>query len=263
MDGKKDFWDKLDVFGKIFSGVVLAAIVVVIKMGADDIATSMHTGELAKNLINDLTKKDEKIRQDIALITLNRAIGDKNPHLIVDIAENIFNANKEYVDLSGNVAFAIIKERNPAKAEEIRKKVVAFTDNPDLRKNLRSASDLTQSTSTRTEVPAQAQLISRVYKNVIYIQFRGEKNKFIIEELRLKLNKEGYAPGVELVDKDYPNSIRYFHQEDRGLAEQVASIARSFLKEKKYEINLTPQDLSGKFKIPKGQVEVWINLERP
>lgn len=262
----KDLWDKLDALGKFLSAVVLALIALFIKMGSDDIANSMRTGELARNLLNDLTKREEKIRQDIALITLNRAIGDQNPGLIIDIAENIFYANKEFGDLQGNVAFKIIEERNKAKAEEIRKKTTALTENPGLRKDLRSSPDIAQATRDKAlqQAPQQAQLIAQVYSSVVYIQYQDRANKALIEELRKNFQDQGlYAPGIENVVADYGNSIRFFHKEDRGAAEQTAELVKQFFHEKGYQKDFKIEDYSSKFKVPKGQVEVWINLARP
>jgi hypothetical protein len=87
----------------------------------------------------------------------------------------------------------------------------------------------------------------------------------LAEGLRNRLKETGlYAPGVERVDKDYPNNVRFFHGEDRELAQRVATVAEQFLSERKNPKKLELQDLSGKgFKVQKGHVEVWINLARP
>jgi|GEM_PF-6396491 len=83
----KDLGEKLDVVGKLVNVVFLAVIATVIKLGADNIAHSLKRGELVRSLISDLTTQEVKVRQDIALIALNRAIGDSQPELVVEIAE--------------------------------------------------------------------------------------------------------------------------------------------------------------------------------
>jgi len=64
----KSTWDKLDVLGKLISSVLLATIAIVIKYGADNIATSLQSGQLVQSLIADLTTQETGTRQDIALI---------------------------------------------------------------------------------------------------------------------------------------------------------------------------------------------------
>ena len=88
-DKPKDLWDKADIVGKLFSGVILALIAFVIKSGADDIAASQRQGELVRSLIADLTTKDQHTRQDLALIALNHSVGEQNPSLVIEIAERL------------------------------------------------------------------------------------------------------------------------------------------------------------------------------
>src|SRR5688572_28149518 len=85
----RDFWDKADIIGKLLSGVVLAAIAVVIKLGADNIAMSQREGELVIKVMTDLTDTQQVARQDLALIALNHSVSKRNRQLVIDIAERL------------------------------------------------------------------------------------------------------------------------------------------------------------------------------
>ncbi|MCU0627791.1 MAG: hypothetical protein MUF21_15150 [Gemmatimonadaceae bacterium] len=94
--GSKDGWDKLDVLGRLVSGVVLAVIAFILKTGADDIAAAQQRGELVRSLITDLTTRDQAARQDIALIALDHSIGERTPQLVVEIAERLASDTTGY-----------------------------------------------------------------------------------------------------------------------------------------------------------------------
>ncbi|MEL6439462.1 MAG: hypothetical protein AAFQ80_09445 [Cyanobacteria bacterium J06621_8] len=65
----KDRWDKFEI---IFKTIILGAIPLFIKFGADNIAQSLKTGELVRSLISDLNQPGAK--RDVALIALDAAI---------------------------------------------------------------------------------------------------------------------------------------------------------------------------------------------
>ncbi len=60
----KDLWDKMEIVGRLFSGIVLVAIAMVLKTGADSVSSSLQTGNLVQTLIGDLTT--EGTRRDVA-----------------------------------------------------------------------------------------------------------------------------------------------------------------------------------------------------
>jgi hypothetical protein len=273
----KDFWEKLDVVSKLVSSVLLAVIAIVVQQGASRIATSLQTGDLVRNLIQDLTTRSERARQDIALIALNHSVGDQNPELVVEIAERIYREltldsgqNKISPEgvKKGIIALEIIKQRDPKRADAIQKDLWSDPNTIAELQQLRpkgGGPDAEVTEQAQGEVSAKTQLLAKAFPNLIYIHFRDEKNKQLAEGLRNRLNEAGfYAPGVERVDKDYPNNVRFFHGEDRELAQRVATTAEQFLSEQKSPRKLELQDLSSKgFKVQKGHVEVWINLARP
>ena len=98
----------------------------------------------------------------------------------------------------------------------------------------------------------QAKSISLILKKVAYIQYsnRNKKNEIIEIQKKLKL-KNWIVPGLENVKGAYKNTIRYFHEEDKAMANQ----ANELLDNKFY-----PQPVRNfESKVPKGQIEIWIN----
>ncbi|HEX9653775.1 MAG TPA: hypothetical protein VGA99_08690 [bacterium] len=262
----KDLWDKLDVLGKMVSGIVLVVIAVVLERGSSRIAQSMQSGQLVQSLISDLAVPDTTIKQDIALIALNHSVGEQNPNLVLQICERILANTKDYDDLTGKVAFDIIRSRAPRRAKEIE----------DSARNIaqREQSTLRSAAVPNKEPPVQSspakisssKFVARVLPNVVYIQFKNSAYRDQIARLQNDLNNEGVvAPGIEQVDADYGNSIRYFHDQDRDLAERVHKIADGFFQDEGVYWHVEIQDLSDakmSENTSPGRVEVWINLDR-
>jgi hypothetical protein len=213
----KDLWEKLDAVGKLVNVVFLAVIATIIKLGADNIAHSLKRGELVRSLISDLTTQEVKVRQDIALIALNRAIGDSQPELVVEIAEIILHGQKDLSDLSGHQAFKIIRERDPRRAAAIEREAEAAL--ASFRRDLPSPAHLEE---TPMRVPLQAQRLAAIFPNVIYVQYRGSHIQGEARRFREELLAQGFtAPGVEEVKTDIRNNVRYFHKEGEVLATKV------------------------------------------
>ena len=264
----KDGWDKANVAGQLVSGVLLAVIAFVVKLGADNIANSLQTGQLVQSLIADLTTKNEKTRQDVALIALNYAVGDQKAGLVCEIAERIFRDREEGdsgggVDEKqslGSIAFATIAHRCPERADQIREALLK--DSEASRARLRSDPD--SSRPSERQIAPQAQLLARAFKKLVYIQFTGEANRELARDLGKAFTEQGFAaPGVERVAAEFATSIRFFHADDQLLAEQARQVTETFLRDRGFLSDVKVEDLSGsKFKVPIGQVEAWINFGR-
>jgi hypothetical protein len=112
--------------------------------------------------------------------------------------------------------------------------------------------------------------------SIVYIHYSGRVNKSLMNDLMFEINNDinsqineniyrgtndinNYVlnvPGVEKVPSFDIDQIRYFHEEDRLLAERLQRI----LKEK--GLDLQPQFFNYKnfsSDVPKGQLELWIN----
>ena len=98
--------------------------------------------------------------------------------------------------------------------------------------------------------------------SVAFIQFRGAVQRGTMDSLRARLAAAGFvAPGVERVDRQFGSAVRYFHVEDRTVADSAAAIARAFLQPRSSTALPIPvQSMAGRgFRAPRGQIEVWIS----
>lgn len=275
----KDWWDKLDVIGKILSGALLAVIALIIKSGADSIASAMHEGELVQSLIADLTTKDETTRQDLALIALNHAVGRRNPELVVEIAERLVVDTTRYSagdraakQALGSVAFDILQKRAPARADSLKKaleqRAVATLSDSSTRAAVRSRPDTSRVNTTPPGADSAAQavtdLLAPLSSSVVFIQFQGAVQRSTIDELRSRLDRSGFvAPGIERISPPFASSIRYFHPEDRVLADSVARITKAFVSERRLRVPSIPiwYVANHTSNVKLGQIEVWLSVQ--
>lgn len=265
----KDFWDKMDIIGKLLTGVVLGLLTIVIKLGADKIqhgseqvAEAQKNGQLVQSLVSDLSKPEGGIRQDIAIIALDRSIGGKDPELVLDIAEQIVrNRPKEQNDqLARVVAFQIIERRNPPRADKIKGELLgSIAETAEQRDKLISNAD----TSSQPEKPPDpdSRLISAAFPTIVYLQFQGELKRTLVEEFRKSLSDQGFpAPGVQRVPGTFASNVRFFNDEDREQAKILITKAKQFFESKGCPVEFQLNDLSSsRFKTQKGHFEIWIN----
>ncbi|HEY5037455.1 MAG TPA: carboxypeptidase-like regulatory domain-containing protein, partial [bacterium] len=63
---------------------------------------------------------------------------------------------------------------------------------------------------------------------VVYIQFFGEENRAFAEKLRQVLVNNGYrSSGVQRIDFDFRNSVKFFHEQDAKSAAELARVVSS------------------------------------
>ena len=264
----KDSWDKAQIIGQLMSLVLLGAIGLIIKTGADNISASYKKGELVESLISDLAAEDPKhIRQDLALIALNHTLEEREKSLIVEIAQQIVQES-EYEKVAGTVAYRILEQRAPDVAQNIRNRALLLAASPTVMVELRSNANPAALTGPPVVSPSpevvvpEKQLIAKVLTNLILVQFRTEQSRPLLDELRQALNKNGLnAPGVDRVDANFTSSIRYFYEEDRALAERVLDETKKFFQSKQMSVDLAIQSLSkSNFRALPAQIEIWIDL---
>lgn len=261
----KDLWDKLDVLGKLSSAVVLAAIALFLKVGSEKISFSLQKGSLIQGLITDLTSPDSRTKQDIALIALDHSVGDEDSTLVSEIAERLFleiqksdtTTVAEERSSVGSIAFEILKKRSPKRAEELLNNLItqaAATRVPSV-----SIPDTTIPILSKASQPTR--LLARALSNLVYIQYGGTAKKEPIEELRNLMKQKGFnSPGVEKVNSNFKNWVRYFHPEDKTLADSIKKISENFFLSKNQQLHFVTQDLSKLgSNIPPGQLELWIS----
>jgi hypothetical protein len=281
----RDFWSKLDIVGKLLSSIVLAAIALLIKAGADNVRTgseqvanALKRGQLVQSLVADLATKQDKTRQDLALIALDRTATTKeDDDLVDDIAEEVLlNEQPAPTDYFGDTAMKIIERRDKARAARLHEeqKTAISSTRADASANANDGSSKEEQTNGMTKedkakaVPFEQRVAAAVLHKLVSIEYRGQENAPLAAELKSLLDQSGLpGPEPEEVDADFPNQVRYFNAQDRPLALQTAKIVDGFVRTQAngrykdysisvhYFIYLDP-------KPPLGQVEVWCNLDR-
>jgi hypothetical protein len=87
----------------------------------------------------------------------------------------------------------------------------------------------------------------QVAKPTIFIQYCDSRNKSLMTTVQQTFMSNSWkAPGIELVNSGCDNTIRYFHDEDRVLADQANTLLNN-----KYVIKKVS------LRAPKGQIELW------
>ena len=275
---KLDFWEKVKISTGFLSSVVLVAIPIVIQVGASNIAQSLETGRIIQQLTEDLTRPNEKTRQDIALVALNSAIkpdesckflwawgcqpnADKNDQ-VVSIAMIVLK------DLQGDSEQAkiIIHQRMPEdRANTLINEVVeqargkAISDpNSDAEISPYQAAQVSQAATIAANVlaPPESQPLESNFAGVriVYIQYRVDAEK--AREIQEFLREKGVTvPGIEQVNGIPENSIRYANSADRAMADKL----QEELEREQGLSFVTPINLeNAEYRVPDGQFEIWL-----
>lgn len=268
----KSFWEILDILSKFTTGFLLVVIAFVLDIGSKRIAQSNEESKIVQSLIEDLTIRQQESRNDVALLSLekylitnknNKDIGP-NKTYVTKIAETILRQrihDDTIFTLESSVPFKIVNKYDSALANEV------LTEYAEAQKEKSKIIDDTTKTLTtglimnlqpivQSKNATEANVISSFNKKICYIQYNNpagaDKVRSFQNELKLK---EWIAPGIDYVDGNYNNIIKYFNADDKPLAEKAATIAQSIFNT---DFKLAPI-LSSNYKVPKGQLEIWIN----
>jgi hypothetical protein len=272
----RDFWSKLDIFGRLVSSIILVVIAMLVsdaadkvKQGSQQVANALKRGQLVQSLVSDLATKQDRVRQDLALIALDRTASAKEDNdLIDDIAEEILLSEPPSgSDYSGKTAMIILERRDKARAAKLREKILANLSSPTMTA-LSSAQVSPTHDMPIKPITFEQRVTAAVLQKLASIEFRGPENMDLMNRLRQQLAQSGLpGPEVEEVKIDFPNQVRYFNLEDRALAVETANVVQNFIRTQTvgkypdYEIAVR-SFVSHEPKPPAGQVEVWCNLGR-
>lgn len=220
----KDAWDKLNI---VVSNIILVAIPIVIGVVGENISRSLERGKFIDSLLDDLTTPKAQTRRDIALIALDSAIpppkDESRPDQVVDISEillkdTITGVNQQEVTkkLESSAAHKIILKRKPKTGKTL---VVGII------------SDLYTSEKTKKDSSQSQKIISSLIpdKKIIHITFRGDITRDIIDKMRKSFQEQGWiSPPAIRKEEVSMNSVNYFHESDRELAENIVKITKNF-----------------------------------
>jgi len=249
---QRDRWDKAQIITQIISGVIFAGIAVILSIGSSQISASIQKGQFLSGVIDDLTSTSNRGKRDIALIALDRFLGDSERELVADVAEQVIR-NLDFDSVEAQIAFDILAKRDHNKAQRLLDEIVSAARHTTM--------DTTSGPSAEPPPPIAQKAKARVAKaleriggNIVYIQFSGEENRKRVERLAKKLREMGYkVPGIEHRDFHF-NDIRYFRRLDKSVAIAIAKIVENQLKVEPKIKDLSQSGISA----PRGLVEVWI-----
>lgn len=268
----KSFWDILDILSKFTTGFLLVVIAFVLDIGSKRIAQSNEESKIIQSLIEDLTTKQAESRNDVALLSLEKYLVaktddknfERNKAYITEVAETILRQrihDDSSFSLESSIPFKIVNKYDTAEANLV---LTQYSQNKRDTININQGSPLTALTVNNLQPIAQsknateANVISSFNKKFCYIQYNNNAAADKVREFQNTLkSKEWIAPGIDYVEGNYNNIVKYFNAEDKQLAERCAALAKASLDA---DFKIVPI-LSSKYKVPKGQLEVWINVK--
>ena len=101
---------------------------------------------------------------------------------------------------------------------------------------------------------SQLNSLSLILKKIIYIQYSNIAKRDDVEKIqKIFKNNKWIAPGIECVKGKYTNIIKYFHDEDRDIANEANNLMGNTYKV--IQISNPEYEKS----VPKGQIEIWIS----
>jgi hypothetical protein len=272
----RDVWDKITIFSSFFSLVVLGGLTFWLNQKTEGIQsqveilkTNIQTGQLVQQLLDDLQSPES--RRDIALIALNRTIADKDESskkMVAEIAMQTYketlkrlisDSNKKQINLEDLkkdpffqdtfIAYQIVNERDPSKANELFSSLLKLQDKAKNDKDKEFFRLLIKSISPG-----------------ISIYYRDKKQQEFIDKLKEKLKGENIRVGLpefikpEDVQKTYPlnnntpaNKIKYFYASNIDQVKKIQEMINNY-SEIKFGIEFLPEQQD----VPYGQIEIWV-----
>ena len=147
------------------------------------------------------------------------------------------------------------KERSAQAAAELAS---AKANAAEVKANLAAADAFQADLSIKADNDQKAK--SSAFSKHVFIQFKGEVQREVINQLRARLTASGFpAPPAERLSSVAGNEIRYFvdSPDERKRADQTAQIIKEFFRE-----NKCPLDINVKLvKLPSGKpapLEAWL-----
>lgn len=265
----RDWIDYTDLLVKILGGGILVAVISILnttnQLKQQEISNSLKYGEFTKSLMQDLLTQDSThLKSDVALIILNRTIGDKDSKLIADMGARIienFLEDKVHSDRSTmRTIISIIKERDTTTFKTVK----ALIDGSNA--NLRVVANVDETKKVKDNLTTIANNISdKDWEKVtllqssatVFLQINKEvedpsqKTESILNQLKVK----GYnTPAVEVVTSfKFKNAVKYYYAEDEKAAKDVQLIAEKKINAPVSLIKLTSS------KARRGLIELWCN----
>ncbi len=270
---RKSFWDILDILSKFTTGFLLVIIAFVLDVGSKRIAQSNEESKIIQSLIEDLTTKQAESRNDVALLSLEKYLVSKpdeknferDKAYITEVAETILRQRiheDSSFSLESSIPFKIVNKYDTTQANIVLTEYsesridASKTVNQNITLTAKAVDTLQPLVQSKNAT--EANVLSSFNKKFCYIQYNNSAAAGKVRNFQNTLkSKEWIAPGIQYVDGNYDNIVKYFDADDKPLAEKCAALAKANFNN---DFKTVPI-LSSKYKVPKGQLEVWINIK--
>ena len=96
---------------------------------------------------------------------------------------------------------------------------------------------------------------------LIYLHDKSSIGRGLSSRVRERLEKSGYnVAGIQKVSGEFPSAVKYFHESDRNIAQEIKSIMMNLIKDSKIDLEEIDLQPLLKYPAPKRHVEIWISL---
>lgn len=94
----------------------------------------------------------------------------------------------------------------------------------------------------------------------IFLHDRRTEQRKKSKELKSYIESKGFSiAGIQKINRDFSNSIKYFHREDLSAASELYKMTVQFFKENNLDSDKVNLTYLGHISAPKGQIEIWID----
>jgi|GEM_PF-6858784 len=250
---KRDVWEKMGIIGTFVSTVFIGIFTAVVTYQTDMIRTKVENfkavqeeGTAVSNLIKELSKDENStLKFDYAFLALERYLRNTN-----EDGELKPQDKAMLIGFAQSLIFDRVKASDSSKIDRnkilIPQQFLEKNDTIALGKVLSALGDLNKVSNVPAEIDGnlkaigpvseivdaqQSKSISLLVKKIVYIQYADSSRSHQAIEIQKMLRDKGWvAPGIERVKGKYYNCIKYFHSEDRILADEVNGLFGSQFK---------------------------------
>jgi hypothetical protein len=270
---KKDTWDKLGIIATFIQVAVVGLFTALVTLYTSRLTNKLETykagmdeSNMIKTLIKDLTgDSGTHVRTDFALLSLERYLRSSqqgelhnyDSNMLVGFAQSIIweRVTKEGIGSENQNEILIPNEFLKRYDSSRQQQILKDMDISQKRKNLPQTvnnDSLLKIPPVQQAVHNNTQMLTSLFSKTCYIQFANEnlRNTALNVQQTLRTAK-WYAPGIDKVEGNYTNTVKYFHQEDANLA----SALQNTLNLPDYALQYIK---NFEAKVPKGQLEIWI-----
>jgi len=270
-ESKRDTWDKLEVFSKFITGGLLVVIAFFVDQGSKRISRSNEEGKIIQSLIEDLSKKDDNTHNDVALLSLEKFLLQKNDEKLLEIDKTYIIQISETLlrqritkdsgfNAQSSIPFRLWQKYDSVYANDFFTDFIASKSMVDeitspKKDSLTSIELAAMKPIAQSNDAVEASVLSSFKKKIVYLQYSQRDQLESMKELQKAfISNKWIAPGVEFVSGKYSNLIKYFDPDDKQLADNAAVLAGKIFNK---PFKIAPI-FNNRYNVPKGQIEIWV-----